>query len=397
MAEANCSVSNKLNVKQERTRGKICMFAANYFPHIGGLENYVYHLSKELLSIGYSVTIVTSNLYGCSSHEFVDGIEIYRMPCYSLIGDRYPICKVNKEFRMMERKLQKYKFNLIIIHARFYFHSVFAAKFACRNHIKCITIEHGTSHLSVNNRLLDFLGGIWEHGITAILKKYCHHYYGVSATACEWSRHFGIKSDGMLYNAVDIEEIERLCENPVCSYKNQYNIPVDSLVITFTGRMIPEKGIGQLVTAFHELKLDNAYLFVAGKGEMLEELEMKGYDRVIYLGAIDFPNIVALLKESDIFCLPSVSEGMPTSVLEAIACKTFVITTRQGGAAEIITDRSYGIVMENNSVESLKEAIMLSLDKNYREECANNCFNRLSGMITWRKTAEKVIKILEDA
>ena len=83
---------------------KICMFAANYLPHVGGIENYTYHLSKELISMGHSVTVVTSNLYDNLAHECSEKIDVYRMPCYSLIGDRYPVCKINKEFKKIEEK-----------------------------------------------------------------------------------------------------------------------------------------------------------------------------------------------------------------------------------------------------------------------------------------------------
>ena len=374
---------------------KICMFAANYLPHIGGIENYTYRLSKELISMGHHVTVVTSNLYNDAAHGFSEEIEIYRMPCYSLIGDRYPVCKLNQEFKKIDKELEEHGFGLIIIHARFYFHSVYAAKFAYRHGIKCIVIEHGTTHLSVNNKLLDFFGGIWEHGITKVLKKYCQHYYGVSKSACEWSYHFGIRSKGVLYNAVDIDDIEMKLENPVCSYKKQHGLPPDSLVITFTGRIIPEKGIVQLMSAFNELALENAYLFIAGDGSLLEELRKRKHEHIIFLGAIDFANVIALLGESDIYCLPSFSEGMSSSVLEAMATKTFVITTKRGGAAEIITDGDYGIIMESNSVTEIKKAILSALNKKYREKCVNNCYKKLSKMITWKRTAEKILKIMD--
>lgn len=374
---------------------KICMFAANYLPHVGGIENYTYHLSKELIAMGHSITVVTSHLYDNPVHEFDEGIEIYRMPCYSLIGDRYPVCKVNKEFKEIDKELENHNFDLIIIHARFYFHSIYAAKFAKKHNIKCFTIEHGSSHLSVNNKLLDFLGGIWEHGITAVLKKYCEHYFAACILSGEWSKHFKITSEGLLYNSVDFDDINEKKTDRICDYRKDYGISLNDVVITFTGRIIPEKGVPQLVNAFKELDLKNVYLFIAGDGPLLNELKKNSFDRIILLGAIDFSHIIALLDGTDIYCLPSVSEALSTSILEAIATKTFVITTERGGAAEIITDDSYGIIMKSNSVEEIKAAIVSSLDKNYRESCAKKCYKRLAENFTWKKTAEKVIEIME--
>ena len=128
---------------------------------------------------------------------------------------------------------------------------------------------------------------------------------------------------------------------------------------------------------------------------LLEELRKRKHEQIIFLGAIDFANVIALLGESDIYCLPSFSEGMSSSVLEAMATKTFVITTKRGGAAEIITDGDYGIIMESNSVTEIKNAILSALNKKYREKCVNNCYKKLSEMITWKRTAEKILKIMD--
>ena len=82
-----------------------------------------------------------------------------------------------------------------------------------------------------------------------------------------------------------------------------------------------------------------------------------------------FDNIVALLKETDIFCLPTVfPEGLPTSVLEAIACKCFVITTDRGGSKEVIINRDYGIIMNSNESEEVYKNLVevLNDEKSYK-------------------------------
>lgn len=60
---------------------RYCIFAAQYFPHMGGVERYTYNLAKELLKRGNEVVIVTSNVYKLESVETIDGITIYRFPC----------------------------------------------------------------------------------------------------------------------------------------------------------------------------------------------------------------------------------------------------------------------------------------------------------------------------
>ena len=107
--------------------------------------------------------------------------------------------------------------------------------------------------------------------------------------------------------------------------------------------------------------------------------------------------MVALLKETDIFCLPTdYPEGFPTSVLEAAACGCYVITTTKGGSRELILDDSYGAILQNNTAEEIAAAIKRAvLDESYREGAAQKALARLDEAFTWDKTSNEVIKITE--
>ena len=368
-----------------------CLFCANYLPNLGGVERYVYNLSKKLIALGHDVTVVTSNVFNLPSYEIDEnGIEIFRMPCYNFMKGRYPILNKNEEFKILDKKLSQKHFDLVVINARFYIHSLYAANFALKNNIKSITIEHGSTHLSVDSKILDFFVAHVEHFVTVLLKKKCKDYYAVSNAAGEWSKHFGINSKGTLYNAVDIESIADAKEKNVCDYRKEYNIPNTATIITFTGRLLKIKGVYELLDAFKQINREDLYLIYAGDGPELAELKSEACGRVIFLGQIDFNHIVSLLDASDIYCLPSVSEGMSTSVLEAIATNTFVITTYNGGARELITSDDYGIITMGNSVEETKAAIEKALDKDYREDASNKAYQKLLDGFTWQKTAEKL-------
>lgn len=373
-----------------------CLFCANYLPNLGGVERYVYNLSKQLIKLGHSVTVVTSNVFDLAGYEVDEnGIEIFRMPCYNFMKGRYPILKKDDNFKELDKKLNEKQFDLVVINARFYIHSLYAANFAKKNNIKCITIEHGSTHLSVDNKILDFFVAQVEHFVTALLKKKCKDYYAVSNAAGEWSGHFGIKSKGTLYNAVDIDSITEAANKKVCDYRKEYNVPETATVITFTGRLLKIKGVYELLDAFGQIDRDDIYLFFAGDGPELEDLKAAANDRVVFLGQIDFEHIVALLESSDIYCLPSVSEGMSTSVLEAAATKTFVITTYNGGARELIIGDEYGIITKGNTVDETRFAIEKALDRDYRKSASDKAYQRLLDGFTWQKTAEKLESLVK--
>jgi glycosyltransferase involved in cell wall biosynthesis len=371
-----------------------CLFCANYLPNLGGVERYVYNLAKSLIKRGHNVTVVTSNVFALPSYEVDEnGIEIFRMPCHNFMKGRYPILKTDDAFKELDKKLSEKQFDLVVINARFYIHSLYAANFAKKNNIKCITIEHGSTHLSVDNKILDMVVAQVEHFVTALLKRKCKDYYAVSNAAGKWSSHFGIKSKGTLYNAVDIEHIIASKNKSVCNYRKEYGIPDSAILITVTGRLLKIKGVYELLDAFIRINRDDLSLIYAGDGPEMDELKKRANDRVFFLGQIDFDHIVSLLDTSDIYCLPSVSEGMSTSVLEAIATNTFVITTYNGGAREVITSDEYGIITMSNTVFETQVAIEKALDKEYRKAATEKAYQRLMEGFTWQKTAENLEKL----
>lgn len=375
---------------------KYCIFSAQFLPHMGGVERYTYYMARELIKRGNQVVVVTNNTTNSPDYECMDGIQVYRFPCYPLIDGRFPVPKCNKIFRKINHILNQKDFDLIMINARFYIHSLYAARYAKKNGIPSICIEHGTSHLSVHNPVLDRVGAMYEHFHTWILKHYCHDYYGVSKACTQWSGHFHIKSKGVLYNSIDLNEIQEFQSHVEPIYRKKYNIPKDATVITFTGRLLKEKGLPSLLNVVERLcdEYKDLYLLIAGDGDMKEEIETRKSENIIPLGRIGFEEIITLLTESDIFCLPSFSEGFSTSILEAAACKCYIVTTARGGAKELLINDEYGCVIPNNSEKVLFDALKNVIrDKDKRMRGVKLTYERLENNFTWNQVGEKVERL----
>ena len=372
---------------------RYCIFAAQYFPHLGGVERYTYNLSKKLVELGNDVTIVTSNVQHLKEYEKMEGISVYRMPCYNMLNGRYPVLKFNRNFFGIHRILREKNFDFVIVNTRFYVHSIYGQWFAKSQGTRVITIDHGTSHLSVNNKVLDYLGGYVEHAITRIGRLFCSEYYGVSKACTEWLKHFHIKAEGVLYNSVELDDIQEILANSEKKYRKQYGIKDDAIVITFTGRLLPEKGISQLITAMKKINRQkkDVYLFIAGDGDLEDYVNDNRTENIIPVGRLSFEEIIKLLSESDIFCLPSFSEGFSTSILEAISCKCIVVTTERGGARETFPTDDYGMVIKNNEVDLLEKSLISAIeDEGRREKAVQLAYDRLKENYTWDIVAAKV-------
>jgi glycosyltransferase involved in cell wall biosynthesis len=152
---------------------------------------------------------------------------------------------------------------------------------------------------------------------------------------------------------------------------NEYN-PIKSLSgkgksIVQVGSIHPRKGQDLLVDAMGHIASDVGEFTLAFAGNVSEDqVEYKQRlkdrvdnigisDNVIFLGWCD--NIPALLDQTDIFVLPSHNEGLPRSVLEAMAMEVPTVATPAGGTEELVQDNKTGLIVPMDDTESLASAI----------------------------------------
>ncbi len=377
----------------------ICLVSSQYLPHVGGVENYVYNLSRELEKRGHDVTIVTSLIEGCPEYEKTGNIEIYRLPSYQFMNGRFPVLKGGKKRRQVAKELASKHFDLMLVNMRFYFISLWALKLAKKMGWRAVMLDHGSSHLNTGSKLTTKMSEWFEHFITWREKKYCKEFAGVGKTTLEWIKHFGIESGLVLNNAVDLEKFEEHKKNQVRNFRNEYNIPSDAIVISFVGRLTVEKGVLELTKVMKRVNetRGDVYCLLAGGGYLQEEIEKIKSENTFLIGQIPTPEIVSLLCQSDIFCLPSYSEGFPTCVIEACVCESFIITTYRGDAKEIVIDKEHGIILPDANEDGLYEAIMSVLDeKEYRQNATKLCYERVINNYTWKNTADALLNLIEE-
>ncbi len=377
-----------------------CLFSAQYPPHVGGVERYTEQLALELANAGNQVTVVTANVNALPELERFGRISIFRLPCFSLLNGRLPIPKKNKSWKNLVKLLSKEHFDFAIVNTRFYPHSLFGVQFAAKREIPCIVIEHGSAHLSLANPLIDQIINLYEHWITYRIQHYCKNFYGVSPASNEWLRHFSINAKGILYNAIDLVKIKVLSEHPVRNFSAEYGISQNTLCVCFVGRLIKEKGVYALLEAVRRLYEEGIAicLFLAGDGPLEKTVQNFNCPAVIPVGALPFEEVVALYTIADVFCLPSVSEGFCASFLEAVACRTFPISTAVGIVPQVITSEACGILLPDSSEASvyaaLKQVNQLSEEK--REEIAENAYNQMMRCgFSMAATARKIIHLCE--
>lgn len=363
----------------------IVFFSGYHAPHLGGIERYTDNLSKELVKKGYKVIIVTSNYNNLKEIEKNKEVTIMRIPIYNIFKNRYPIPKHNKKQKEILKKLDNYKIKAIIVNTRFHLTSLIGAKYGKKHNIPVFEIEHGSQHLTVDNKILDFLGLIYEHALTHHIKKYFSYCYGVSNEAAKWLQHFKIKPAGVWYNSIK---------------KFGENIPLEKnkkiIQITYAGRILKQKGIKELINTFKSINNNNIRLNIAGDGNLLSVLKNNNNDkRIIFLGKLSFEKLVKLYAKTDIFVYaPIWPEGLPTAILEAGYMKCAVIASPFGGTKEIIKDKENGLMVTNE--HEMYDALNTLIDnQKLREKYSNKLYDTVNKKFLWEKTCEKIVSDIE--
>lgn len=373
----------------------IAIFSGYYMPHLGGVERYTYNLAKKLKKMGYKIIIVTSryndNLEEIEETEYA---KIYRLPTLKIVAERYPINKQNKRCKELLKMVADEKIDSVIIQTRFWTTSYIASKFVKKNNLPACLIEHGSTHFTVNNKILDFFGEIYEHILTNKVKKNVKDFYGVSKRCTEWLKHFKIDAKGVFYNSVDTDEIEK--------FKDYINKSEEKIVITYTGRMIEEKGVLRLIEAFKNLssKYPNLELNLAGDGPIYEKIkeENKNIQNINILGKISHEEVMKLLGKTSIFVNPShFSEGLPTTILEAGMMECAVVATPMGGTTEIISDDSIGNICGFETEEIQKEIEKLIKNKDNIKTKGQKIKAKVKEEFSWEVTSKKIANTIKYA
>jgi len=159
--------------------------------------------------------------------------------------------------------------------------------------------------------------------------------------------------------------------NPVSVPKNIPNKQnnSDKVTILLLGKINQRKGIYDFLKAIAQLTANDQKkieLIIAGSGEINKAIalvhELKISSLVSFPGWVNTEERDRLLKEADIFVLPSYNEGLPMALLEAMSWKLPVITTPVGGIPEIITHNKNGLLVEPGNIEKLHQSIQILIE-----------------------------------
>jgi len=261
-----------------------------------------------------------------------------------------------------------------------------AARLAREKGWPFFVINHGCNYVCQGNGLIDKAEHLYEEVIARLVMHKSSGCYAVSRAAGEWVKHFGAAFSGVLSNAIDVKDtLDRLGQLPG-GVREDYGIAAHTTLVSYVGRLIPEKGIIQLVKAVEQLQKEgrDIALIAAGGGVLFNELKQRENDRIRIIGNTEHDDVLRLLRESDCCCLPSDSEGFGIVMLEAALCRCYPIGSPFGGIPEAIGE--YGTIMQGNTCDHIYHALDVFMQTD-TDEIVEKAYERVMNCFSWKEHA----------
>ena len=338
---------------------KLLMIIGQYYPIAGGAEKECQKLSRRLAQEGVTVSVLTQFCEGMPDYEVIDGIPVYRK---MRGGHLFEYTYMLSVLWFLLRHLRQYDiiqcFGLyLFIPPVALIRSLFKKRVIAR-------IE-GPGASGDFSRIRKLSCGNLILSSTKVLDR----IISVSGEISHELRENGIPDQSVVSipNSVDVVHFQ--------PGENGRTRKMRS--ICFIGRLADEKGVHYLIRAMEQIKKkgDGVKLFIVGEGPLRRELEqlcrdLSVMDDTVFVGHTD--GVLPYYQEADIFVLPSLSEGLPLTLLEALSCGLPVVASAVGGSREILDPQNeeepipssayqigeYGLLVNPEDVDGLANAVL---------------------------------------
>jgi D-inositol-3-phosphate glycosyltransferase len=283
---------------------RVLLVSANYRPSVGGIEQYVENLAQGLAQRGHSVTVVACRTDDAAREEQDGSVRIVRLPATDVLDERlnipYPLPEPVTACRILHRFVAAA--HVVHAHDAVYATSLLALALARRRAVTSVLTQH-VAFVPQRNRVLDAT----ERAAIATLGRSARLATRVAAynpAVADWAQAtWGLSDVPVLPPGVpDAPEINRE------EVRRALGLPADRFLALFVGRDVPKKGLDLFLAAG-----DAAYELVA-----VTDRPVSTTDGAHILPFVEPGRFREVLAAVDAFVLPSVGEGFPLALQEAL-------------------------------------------------------------------------------
>ncbi|EMA32754.1 glycosyltransferase family 4 protein [Haloarcula japonica] len=351
---------------------RILRVAQNLYPEVpGGGTYHVHAMSRDQAAMGHDVTVLTvSDDESLPRYEERDGYTVVRRsPSVELIGNSISL-NVARFLR------ETFDFDVIHAHSHLYFSTNLAALKRRLGDIPLAITNHGLYSQNAPKWLFDlYLRSIGRWTFNRADVVFCY-----TDEDRDRVREFGVNSRiEVVHNGIDTERFRP-------NGPESDRIDHDGPVVLFVGRLVEGKRPGDAVAAVSQLSEErNAKLYVAGEGPLRSG---RDEDHAEFLGQLPYEEMPAVYRAADALILPSRAEGLPRTVLEAMASGVPVVVSDLEQVASVIGDG--GVIVPVGDVPGFVEGLETVIDGGVADPRV-----QVEGQFDWAETVERTTMVLE--
>jgi glycosyltransferase involved in cell wall biosynthesis len=374
---------------------KILLLTDGTYPFVmGGMQKHSYYLAKYLTLKGIDVTLVH-----CSEQHLENELKHVAFDTF----DKSKIKAIHFKFPKLDNLPGHY-----IRESAFYSEAIFNSLQNQLNQFDAIYAQGFTGWTFVKNKntftapvFVNFHGYEMFQKAPSLKLALQHNFLKNPVkeitTLASYVYSFGGKISEILHS-IKIDS-SKIVECPIGieeSWLNKHELSVNSKrTFVFVGRYERRKGIEELNKAIQKLGTANYKIHCIGP---IPENKKLIADNVIYHGPLaDTEAIKAILTSSDVLVCPSYSEGMPTVIMEAMACGLAILATDVGAVSKQV-DNSNGILLNELSVKNLTRAMQQFISMNDEELLSkkNVSLQRVKDHFLWTNVIDIKIKQIKE-
>jgi len=364
------------------------LIATHYFlPHKGGIEFVAYNQAKELVKKGHQVTIVSSKIGNEPEEEIMDGIKVRRVKAWNYFEDKqgvpYPIYSP-KIFSVTKQEAKDA--DIVHVHDLFYL-SPFAGAIASQANKKPLVLMQHVELVKTKRPIVNLIQRLvyWTYG-KYILRK-ADSIIVCNEKVKSWLRN--PHKTFMINNGVDTKLFKPTTKEQKIKLRKKYKLPLNRPIVLFIGRFVEKKGFDKLF----EAKDKDYFILFVGDGEIPEHLKDSNNTKFIKFMSQD--KLAEIYQSADVFCLPSINEGFPLTILEAMASGLPIITSDNPGYEDYIDRRFVRLI--NPTPEEIKKSIKEVLkNKKLINKMSNYSRTESVKKFSWENNSKDLLKIYNE-
>lgn len=374
----------------------IAMVSSVFYPSIGGAQTHTLRLSQKLKARGVEVLVVTRHYRGLARYEEIGGIPTYRVGA----GDGSMAVASATYTLGALRVLAALRHRYDIMHCHLMTSPMTIGLLARPLVRKPLVVNPHRSGAIGDVAVLKHLVPLGRTRL-ALARHLADAFVSISRDIREELRGIGVGEEKLwdIPNGVDLAQFSPADPAMRAALRRSLGLP-DGPLALFAGRLVQEKGLDVLLNAWPLVlrRLPEAHLLVLGEGDQRAALEAQAHQlglagRVGFAGSRD--DVAPYLRAADAFVLPSYAEGLPVSLIEAMACGLPCVATAIGGTIRVLEDGATGRLVPAGDPAALAYGLIETLTSPAARRWSDQARQHVARHYSLDAVAERYVQMYE--